>query len=238
MLDSLKVKHGVKTSSSIGSMGMTSVQWSTLALSLGLFLGPELQAQHLVVPTGDGRPVMTDGVFASGEWEDAHRVSIGETVYLHVKEHMGHVFIGVDCGELGKPFVVNLFIGASGGEIHELHASAQIGERVLSPEGQEDPHWIWGSSPGWYANEVRWNQPMAQSLMEDGVDRDEAQRQALFKYQGFEFQILRSKFREKEWVLRVEVLSSPDFDVPLVYPTGTLPKNPEGWLRLSLPSVP
>ena len=74
---------------------------------------------------------------------------------------------------------------------------------------------------------------MAESLMEEGLDRDEAQRRALFPYDGFEFQLKRSKLPGAEWLMRIEIRHSPDFDTPLVYPTGTEAKSTEGWLRAS-----
>jgi len=189
------------------------------------------EAQTIAVPTGDGRPVMTDGLFHPEEWADAASHPLGETVELYLKEFRGHVYVGVHCGELDKPFSMDLYLAGSDGEIRQLHTSAQIGERALTP-GEEDPPWIWGYSPDWYANEVRWNQPMAHSLMEEGETRTEAQRAALFDYDGFEFQILRDKFSGNEWLLRVEVRSYPDFDSPLIHPEGTPRDRADGWMRL------
>jgi hypothetical protein len=177
---------------------------------------------------------MTDGLFHPEEWEDAAFLDLGETAELFLKEQGGHVFVGVHCGDLGKPFTMDLYLAGSDGEIHQLHASAQIGERTLTP-GEEDPPWIWGYSPDWYANEVRWNQPMAQSLIEEGETRTEAQRAALFEYHGFEFQLRREKFQGNEWFLRVEIRSYPDFDSPLIHPEGTSRDDTDGWLRLALP---
>jgi hypothetical protein len=204
-----------------------------LALFLFPHLGSQLLAQSVSVPTSDGRPVMTDGILEAEEWEDAYELAMGGTALLMVKEHRGHVFVGVDCGSLGKPFVVNLYLKAPGAEILQLHASAQLGERVLAVEGEEDPPWVWGNSSGWYANEVRWNQPMAESLVAEGFSRDEAQRRALFPYDGFEFQLKRSKLHGAEWLMRIEIRHSPDYDTPLVYPEGTDAKSTEGWIRAS-----
>ena len=175
---------------------------------------------------------MTDGILDPEEWGDADRISIGESAHLHLKEYGGYVFIGVDCGDLGKPFAVNFFFVTQEGNALELHTSAQIGERLLVP-GEVDPPWIWGLSPDWYANEVRWNQTMAQALMEGGQTRDEAQRRALFDYDGFEFQIRRSKIPGNVWLMRVEIRSSPDYDSPLVFPAGTLVFPSGDWLELT-----
>ena len=203
------------------------------ALLLLLVPGHQLLPQSITIPTSDGRPVLTDGLLEIEEWGDAFRFEIGQTAIVLVKEHRGHVFVGIDCGELGKPFSMDLFLSAPGAGIHQLHASAQLGERVLGREEDEDPMWVWGNASGWYANEVRWNQPMAESLVAEGLTRDEAQRRALFPYEGFEFQVKRSKVPGDEWLMRFEIRSSPDYDAPLVYPSGTAGRDTQGWLRAS-----
>ena len=86
-----------------------------LALILVPHLGSQLLAQSVSVPTSDGRPVMTDGILEAAEWGDAYQLAIGEAAKFLVKEYRGHVFVGVDCGKLGKPFVVNLYLKAPGG---------------------------------------------------------------------------------------------------------------------------
>jgi hypothetical protein len=212
---------------------------SLVVFASALFWGqsgivPALAAQTIAIPPGDGKPVMTDGVFHPQEWADAASLALGETVEFFYKEHGDHVFFGAHCGDLGKPFTVDLYLAGSDGRIHQLHASAQLGERVLVPNA-EDPAWVWGYSPGWYANEVRWDQPKAQSLMDEGQTRTEAQREALFQYDGFEFQIRRDKFPGNEWLLRVEIRSYPDYDSSLVHPDGTSRTSTEGWLRLAFP---
>jgi hypothetical protein len=57
------------------------------------------------VPQGNGAPVITDGLFSQGEWDDALRIPLGETVALHLKEYRGVVFIGVR-GEGGIEFAI------------------------------------------------------------------------------------------------------------------------------------
>ena len=201
-----------------------------------MFFGGEVEGQSVAVPVSDGRPVMTDGLLGEGEWGDALSIPVGNSVILYLKEHRGHVFVGLHCGDLEKPFAANLFLVGSDGSLHELHVSAQIGERVLAKGESEYPGWVWGYSPGWYANEARWDQSRAEALITEGWSRTEAQREALFPQDGFEFQILRSRFPSEDWIFRLEVLFSPDYDSPLVFPAGTSGIDPEGWMRLSFPS--
>jgi hypothetical protein len=191
------------------------------------------QARYVVVPDSDGDPVLVDGLFTEGEWDDAAKIDAGGGVTLLFKQEAGHVFIGVMCPRLQTP-VVDLFIQTPGEHPHQLHASAQIGERLVG--GGEDVPFVWGRSPDWQANEVRWDQARREQLVAEGMDQDEAQRKTIFPYQGFEFQIRHRKLGGTEWRLRVEVPSFPDYDTPLVFPAETEVGNTDGWLRLKLRS--
>ena len=190
-------------------------------------------ADLAAVPETNGVPVMIDGVFSQGEWDDALVVDASEAVKLYLKQEKGHVFIGVRCIRLITP-IVDLFIQPTGGEIYQLHASAQIGERVLGDRLENDPPWIWGHSPDWYANEVRWDRAAEEQLIAEGVSEGEAQSRANFPSDGFEFQIRASKFESSEWHIRVEVPSAPDYDTPFVFPPATERRSTDGWLILSL----
>jgi hypothetical protein len=184
------------------------------------------------VPETDGRPVMIDGLFTTGEWDDAFAREAGEGVTLYLKQEKGHVFIGIRCGGLGTS-VVDLFIQPTGNEIHQLHASAQIGEIVLSGPGEEDPRFAWGYSPEWTANEVRWDQGRREVLVAQGMDQGQAQVETIFPYDGFEFQIRKRKFDSSRWLIRFSVYSA---QARLSFPPGTESKDTEGWLLLDLGS--
>ncbi|MCK5651979.1 MAG: hypothetical protein KAJ42_11405, partial [Gemmatimonadetes bacterium] len=69
------------------------------------------------VPETDGVPVMIDGVFSEGEWDDALMVDASEAVKLYLKQEKGHLFIGVRCIRLITP-IVDLFIQPTGQEIY------------------------------------------------------------------------------------------------------------------------
>lgn len=196
-----------------------------LAFSFGL------SAQEMVrVPETDAPPVLLDGTFSVGEWDDALTVE-GGGVTLYLKQEAGHVFIAVGSQGLTSP-VTNLFIQPVGGEIHQLHVSAQLGERVLPSDGSEPPPFTWGFSSLWYANEVRWDERRRRQLVDEGMDQGQAQVETLFPYDGFEFQIRREKFGVSEWRIRVDVPSAGR--EPLVFPRDTQPGDSTGWLVLNL----
>ena len=191
--------------------------------------------ESIRVPDGNGKPVLLDGLFSPGEWEDAEKIDIHPNVILYLKKYGGHVFIGIKITPY-KTSVVDMFISPDGKIIHHLHTSAQIGERIVNEDSGpwDNPSFIWGNSVDWYANEIRWDNGKMQELMKKGKSRNEAQEMSYFKYDGFEFQIKQFKFSSDQWLFRIEVPMAPDFDKPIIFPCGTEMKSTKGWIRLEL----
>ncbi len=192
-------------------------------------------AERVKIPEGDGMPVLLDGLFSDGEWEDAKKIDIDQNVFLYLKKYGGHIFIGIKITPY-KTSVVDMFISPDGKSIHHLHASAQISERLVNENSGpwDNPAFIWGYSVDWYANEIRWNNEKMQELVKKGKSRNEAQEMSYFRYDGFEFQIKESKFPSDQWLFRIEVPMAPDFEKPVIYPYGTEMKSTKGWIRLDL----
>lgn len=193
------------------------------------------ESDSIKVPEGDGRPVLLDGLFSPGEWDDAKKVDIHQNVSLYLKKYSGHVFVGIKINPY-RTSVVDMFISPDGKMIRHLHASAQIGERVVNENSEpwDNPSFIWGYSVDWYANEIRWDNEKMQGLIKKGKNRNEGQELSYFTYDGFEFQIKQSKFSSDRWWFRIEVPMAPGFDDPVIYPRGSEMKSTKGWIRLEL----
>ena len=210
----------------------------TILITAGLFLASAgLAGQALPatvrVPEGN-RPILTDGIFSPGEWDDAMKIQIRPDLQLLLKKSAGFVFIGLKY----SPFtlsVVDLFISPDGKAVRQLHVSAQLGERLLggAAGAGDSPPFIWGDTADWYANEIRWDAGKVQALTKEGKDAGEAQQTALFRYDGFEFQIRQSKFDTDEWLIRLESPMPPDWSKPVVFPVGTSLASTQGWLKLT-----
>jgi pimeloyl-ACP methyl ester carboxylesterase len=195
----------------------------------------EDDTKSIRVPEGNRKPVLLDGLFSPGEWEDAEKIDIHPNVSLYLKKYGGHIFIGIKITP-HKTSVIDMFISPDGKSIHHLHASAQISERLVNENSGpwDNPSFTWGYSVDWYANEIRWDNGKMQDLMKKGKSQNEAQEMSYFKYDGFEFQIKQSKFSSDQWLLRIEVPMAPDFDNPIIFPSLTEMKSTKGWIRLEL----
>jgi hypothetical protein len=187
------------------------------------------------LPDWNGRAILTDGVFSPGEWDDALAIQVRPDLQLLLKKSADFVFIGLRY----SPFtlsVVDLFISPDGQAVHHLHVSAQLGERRLAcPSAAGDgAEFVWGDTHDWYANEIRWDAGKVQALTKAGKSAGEAQQAALYRYDGFEFQIRRLKFASDEWFVRFESPMPPDWAAPVVFPAGTNRETVRGWLKLVL----
>lgn len=191
--------------------------------------------ESIRVPDGNGKPVLLDGLFSPGEWEDAEKIDVHPNVNLYLKKYGGHIFVGIKITPY-KTSVVDMFISPDGKNIYHLHASAQISERLVSENSGpwDNPSFIWGYSIDWYANEIRWDNGKMQELMKKGKSQNDAQEMSYFKYDGFEFQIKQSKFPSDHWFFRIEVPMAPDFDKPVIFPSDTVLNSTKGWIRLEI----
>jgi len=188
----------------------------------------------LVVPEGVGQPVMTDGIFQPGEWDDAATLAVNDSVSFLFKEYRGHLYFALDSRKLLSPSL-DLFLCSDSLHILHLHVSAQLGERnlLVGPENPEDTVWVWGRTSGWYANEFRWIYRLQDSLINvQGMTWEEAILQSGFPHEGIELDILKSKIGRTPWLIRVEVWTARMGDQPLAVPAGTERDNVEGWMTL------
>jgi hypothetical protein len=194
----------------------------------------------LDVVTGDGDPVLLDGVFTEGEWDDAAVMVVNDAITLRAKQYRGHLFLGIDCPTLVAP-VVDLYLAFDNSQILQLHVSAQLGEKILYPgkSNLNDDRFEWGHTTDWYANEFRWNSPLTDSLVRHaGKSWDEAVKTAMFGSEGVEFQIRKSKIPFDHLRLRVQIGTAGHYDQPVVFPAATTVEKVDDWLALIVGESP
>lgn len=125
------------------------------------------------------------------------------------------------------PRPVDIFLEDAAGRVHQLHASAQIGERALADTlwgDWDNPAWRWGNHVDWIANEAKVDsaQPAGLPFSARAYPAD-----------GTEFQIRRSRFPGGRWRIRVDVgLFSGNGDT-CTFPNGA-GRGPSTWAVLEL----
>jgi len=189
---------------------------------------------EIAVPEGDGAPVVTDGIFSPGEWDDARRVPLTGAVELCLKQYRGVVFVGVHRLGSAKIGPSELCLAEPGGPVLKLHVSAQLGEVVVPAEG-DPPPFRFGFTPDWYANELRRDMDEAERLQKQGKSPMEIIAATSYPSEGIEFAIRRSKLPGPRWRTRLGTSVLADGKPGwLVHPAGTTERTTEGWQVLRL----
>lgn len=158
-------------------------------------------AGPVTMPEGDGAPVITDGIFSPGEWDDALRIALNETVPPFLKHYRGVVFAGVR-GQGSGIGPSELFLAAPGGAIHRLHVSAQLCEAAVPPSGAGS-RTRFGLTGEWHANELRRDEEESARLQKEGKSPIEIIRATSYPNDGLEFAIRRSKFTGPRRLMRL-----------------------------------
>lgn len=181
--------------------------------------------QTISVPHGD-TPVLIDGEFSAGEWQKAFVTSITDSVSLYLKRNKGHIFIGVRIKKV-FPFYVDVYLLTSDKKLYNLHASRQIGERLLTGNSwtESDPAWCFGNNMDWIANEAKidptwnFNLPIVERF---------------YPYEGYEFQIRRSRFKGGKWRLRIVVRNFGERLSDIIFPADSKKTGTSQWIILNL----
>lgn len=210
---------------------------TTAAMIVGLGVVAARQADSppaqgaVRVPEGNGAPVITDGIFTPGEWDDALQIPLNATARLCVKHYRGVVFIGVRGGRNAEIGPSDLFVAIPGGQIRQFHVSAQLFEGAFPAEEGFQPRF--GLTTDWYANEVRRDMAAEARLKKEGKTPMEIIRGSAYPSDGIEFAIRRSKFPGERWLMRVQASAFLE-NKPgmLTYPAAAAEKTTAGWLEL------
>jgi hypothetical protein len=176
--------------------------------ALLLLVVPAL-SQSIKAP--EGSMVLIDGRLEPSEWNDARKLELAPGHNLYVKQHPGYVLIAYEHPDAAS-FSVDLFLKSGSAPVINLHASAQLGERTMRPDGTF-PDWKWRNHTGWTSHVLA-------RVGKDGFEEHSVK----------EFQIRRSKLPGKRWLLRLQV----NEDATQIYLAGTTLNDPSKWIAINL----
>jgi hypothetical protein len=177
--------------------------------------------ETLMTPMDCGLPALQlDGIIGEAEWAAAAIHDIGGVVF-RVARLGGVLCIAVE--RAGGGHFTDLYLAGPGGEILNLHASMQLGERRLSAEhgwNAASPAFTWGTPIGWRANTV---------VRKPDADPAAPFVEQLLTYDGQEFAVDLEALGRGPWRLRIEVSSFGDGAPVAAWPAGADSVDTSGW---------
>ncbi len=186
------------------------------------------EPRKIVVPEGNGKPVLIDGLFAPGEWDDALTVKAHDRVDILLKVNSGHFFLGLKFKD-GLGVIVNLWLTTDDRTVYQLHSSGQLGEAMLTlPVHEMMPKSVIGFSKDWDANEIKSDSKKKAEWQAAGRPAD-GYRRVLYPSDGKEFQILLAKFPGRR--LKMRFLAG-DHEGLIIFPEKTDLESTMNWLEL------
>jgi hypothetical protein len=186
--------------------------------------GCELAAGELVIASrASAAPLALDGKIDSNEWSGACVMPLPAGFdWRVVMDEQGIRMAWTGPSEL--PFYVDVYVLDPQGDVVNLHASMQLGERRLPGDAWDDrsPPFAWGDPIGWHANVATVDAAVASSA-------PFAER--LHRRDGIELSLSRERF-DLPLVIRFELRDFAGRQADIAYPSGSTRYDRQGWLRL------
>lgn len=182
---------------------------------------PEMKGQSSVIHDGNTSQIMIDGKAGSKEWSGANRLSINEgiDIYAIQDEHYYYFSVKYDTTRY-KDYYVDFFFDIGQDSTLNLHASQQLGERILVGNEWTDsePAFDWGFTDRWTGSVMKYSRTHKMYVPTNAT----------------EFQIAKDKFNSS--ILRIAIQTRDiNWEKEIeVFPKNADLKNPETWFTFDL----
>lgn len=179
----------------------------------------------VLLPAAQQPPINIDGQFSESQWQTAQVWMNEDSISILFFQTNDELCLGVLAGGRYARYV-DVYI-KSHQLLFNLHASFQLGERLLpdTDYNDADPLWTWGNNRHWRANTVVYRPDTPTHL---------PFRQQLMNYQGYEFVIQRAKLAAGENFIRIEIKGFEDGLPPIVFPRDSETYRERSWKRIVL----
>ncbi|WP_370088635.1 hypothetical protein [Ekhidna sp.] len=176
---------------------------------------------------------MADGKIEENEWIGSKQIMIDPQNSIYYKSDNFYYYLAIN-SQLPKPFYVDLFIEENG-VIKNIHASSQLGDRVLIDTTWTDyePATQWGYNEGWTANAVKFDRRKMTEIRQNDPEANPYSA-SYIPYDGFELQFSKRQFRLEESKLRIEIrnMIGPEGFETVVFPASSSRKDTKHWHQI------
>jgi len=210
---------------------------SGLAQSHGIFNGlckrdVPADFHRVVVPEGNADPMVIDGFFSKGEWNDAVKIAISENYSLYLKVGSGHLFIGLKSVKPVGMLLTEIYITSNDKEFYNLHSSMALGEGIIPfPADSRKLKFSVNNNVHWEANCCAYDKAEHEKWVAEGEPRE--RYDTIFKKKdGKEYKIDLVKFPGAPLKIMVGLR---DDQGAVHFPGDASLENCDRWLELILP---
>ena len=196
------------------------------------------QSKSIIVPTGKSNQIVIDGIFSTGEWDDALKFPINEQFYIYLMVDSGTLFIGLKSEKSLGMAVSEIYITSSDNEFYNLHSSLSLAEGVI-PFGQS-PKFTANYYKDWEANFCKYNKVNHEKWIAEGKPFDDLKKynEIFEKTDGREYRINLNKFTGT----RLKMIAGLTYlqgaaKKNVRFPENASLKNSDSWVELILPSL-
>jgi hypothetical protein len=200
-----------------------AIPWAAVATAGQLVVaGPvaasPLTAQAMRIQAVQAGPLLLDGRCDEAAWTRASPTRLDEGLTISAVADRDSVTV---CWRFPiQTLSLDLYIEDAAGALHDLHVSAQTGERTRNAQGW--PDWTaFGQHRGWYAP----------SFAFGGFRTDESgTRRVVFAPQPYrELQLTKARFGPGPWRVMVEAQAMEPGAKVVRYPAEASPDDPATW---------
>lgn len=192
-----------------------------LLSAAALFGVADSQASETIAVNQTDKAPLFDGRCEQDEWQAATKIELPAQVHVYLMHDEDSLFVCAQ-GKSDDYTVIDLYIEHAGtGHFHNLHASAQLGERVLTDKEWSEPdYWnleAWGGFWVPYAGEEE---------TEDGT------RTKFLQGSHREIQVLRKKFVGDTWTMMIGVSAinhEGKYGAEFFYPRNAVDTDESTW---------
>ncbi|WP_298895137.1 hypothetical protein [uncultured Psychroserpens sp.] len=171
------------------------------------------------IPLKSNIDIQIDGLLKEKDWEDSKIITVTPSTTLFYIEDEVNLFIGIRNTDSINRYI-DLYINNDSIGTINLHASMQLGERVLGDHWNDTiPTWDWGNNKDWISNNV------------EIVNHNENMsfKESIVPYEGFEFKISKRKIKSKKNRIRIEIKDFLGEAQDIVYPSDSERNTKENW---------
>lgn len=190
-----------------------------------VFAAANANASGAIAISQTNLPPLFDGRCNKDEWQAATKIELPAQVSVYLMHDENSLFVCAK-GKAEDYTVIDLYIEhAATGHLHNLHASAQLGERLLTDKGwSETSHWNLKDWSGFWV-------PYA-----GDEDTENGTRTKFLKGSHREVQVLRKKFVGNTWNIMIGVSAvyhEGKYGAEFFYPENAADTDESTWQKFS-----